>query len=164
MVQKIYSKMHLFSCTNTHDVTDLINHEMVKNTKTWISPEQNIIFLRNKRILNLCFRWHILRSYRFVAEVTFQIRNIKANCRFYKTSVYISAYSWTTESTSEINSYKHNKKQPKISHTYTNNNFGSMYPMSHQSIALLPTSSQNSNIYKHSNQRDLYNFSPSHLP
>ena len=23
------------------------------------------------KILNLCFRWHILRSYRFVAEVTF---------------------------------------------------------------------------------------------
>ena len=39
-----------------------------------------------------------------------------------------------------------------------------MYPMLHQSIALLPTSSQNNNIYKHSNQRELYNFSPSHLP
>ena len=32
------SKMHPDSCTNTHhDVTDLINHEIVKNTKTWIS-------------------------------------------------------------------------------------------------------------------------------
>ena len=45
---------------------------MVKNTKTWISWERNIIFLRNKKILNLCLRWHILRSYRFVAEVTFK--------------------------------------------------------------------------------------------
>ena len=28
-------EMHLVSCTNTHrDVTDLVNHEMVKNTKT----------------------------------------------------------------------------------------------------------------------------------
>ena len=64
--------MHLVSCTNTHrDVTDLVNHGMVKNAKAWISWERNIIFLRNKKILNLYFRWHILRSYRFVAEVTF---------------------------------------------------------------------------------------------
>ena len=42
------------------------------NTKTWISWELNIVFLRNKKILNLCFRWQILRSYRFVAEVTFK--------------------------------------------------------------------------------------------
>ena len=34
MVQKIYSKMHHISCTNTHrDITDLVNHGMVKNTK-----------------------------------------------------------------------------------------------------------------------------------
>ena len=30
-----------------------------------------MIFLRNKKILNLCLRWHILRSYYFIAEVTF---------------------------------------------------------------------------------------------
>ena len=46
---------------------------MVRNTKTWISWEQNIIFLQNKNILNLCFRWHTLRSYQFVAEVTFKV-------------------------------------------------------------------------------------------
>ena len=73
VVQKIYSKMDLVSCTNTHrDVTDLLNYGMVKNTKTWISWERNTIFLRNKKILNLRFRWHILRSYRFIAEVTFK--------------------------------------------------------------------------------------------
>ena len=72
MVQKIYSKMHPVLCTNTHhDVTDLVNHGMVKNTETWISWKPNIIFLRNKKIVNLYFRWHILRSYRFLAEVTF---------------------------------------------------------------------------------------------
>ena len=72
VVQKTYSKMHLVSCTNTHrDVTDLVNPEMVKNTKTWISSERNIIVPRNKKIFNLCFRWHILRSYCLVAEVTF---------------------------------------------------------------------------------------------
>ena len=33
--QKIYSKMYLVSCTNTHrDVTDSVNYGMVKNTKT----------------------------------------------------------------------------------------------------------------------------------
>ena len=31
---KEFSKMHLVSCTNTHhDVTDLVNHEMVKTQK-----------------------------------------------------------------------------------------------------------------------------------
>ena len=46
---------------------------MVKNTKAWISWEWNITFLWNKKILNLCFRWHILKSYCFVAEVTFKL-------------------------------------------------------------------------------------------
>ena len=61
------------SCTNTHhDITDSVNHGMDKNTKTWISRERNITFLWNQNILNLCGRWDILRSYRFVAEVTFK--------------------------------------------------------------------------------------------
>ena len=61
-------------CTNTHhDVTDLVNHGIVKNTTNWISWELNITFLQNKKILNLCLLWHILRSYRFVAEVTFKV-------------------------------------------------------------------------------------------
>ena len=67
------SKMHLVSCTNTHrHITDMVNHGMVKNKKTWISWEWNIIFLQNKKVLNLCFRWHISRSYSFVAQVTFK--------------------------------------------------------------------------------------------
>ena len=43
---------------------------MVKNTKSWIAWERNITFLQDKKIL--CLRWHILRSYCFVAEVTFE--------------------------------------------------------------------------------------------
>ena len=32
---KDYSKMHLLSCTNNHhNVTDLVNHGIIKNTKT----------------------------------------------------------------------------------------------------------------------------------
>ena len=66
--------MHPVSCTKTHhDVTDLANHRMVKNKKTCICREQNIIFLSNKKVLNLCLRWYIFRNYRFVAEVTFKM-------------------------------------------------------------------------------------------
>ena len=65
--------MYLASCNNTHhDVTDFVNLGIVKNTKTWISWEWNITFLRNKGILNMCLRWYILRGYCFVAEVTFK--------------------------------------------------------------------------------------------
>ena len=31
------------------------------------------LFYETKKILNLYLRWHILRSYRFVAEVTFKV-------------------------------------------------------------------------------------------
>ena len=43
--------MHPISCTNnTHcDVTDLVNHGMVKNTKIYISSEQNITFYEIKK-------------------------------------------------------------------------------------------------------------------
>ena len=63
--------MHPVSCANTHhDITDSVNHGMIKNSKTQISWEQNITFQWNKKICNLCLRWHILRSYHFIAEVT----------------------------------------------------------------------------------------------
>ena len=44
---------------------------MAKITKTWLSRERNIIFLRNKKILNLRLKWHILREYCFIVEFTF---------------------------------------------------------------------------------------------
>ena len=63
---KRYSKMHSVSYTDTHhDVTDLLNHGMVKNRKTWISQERNITLLWNKKILNLHLRWHILSKLLF---------------------------------------------------------------------------------------------------
>ena len=87
--QEIFLKVHPVSCTYTHhDVTDLVNHGMVKNTGTWISWGQNMNFLWNKKILNLCLGWCILRSYHFVVEVTFksncrtsQLKFLKSNCR-----------------------------------------------------------------------------------
>ena len=70
---KDIQKMHPVSCTNTHhDVTDLVNHEMVENTKILISWKLNITFLQTKNILNLSLKWHILRSYCYVAEETFK--------------------------------------------------------------------------------------------
>ena len=72
-LNSVYFFVGVVSCNNIHrDVTDSVNHGMVKKAKTWISWERNIIFLWNKKILNLCLRWHILRSYCFVAEVTFK--------------------------------------------------------------------------------------------
>ena len=65
--------MHSVSCINTHhDVTDLVNHGMDKNTKTYISWERNVNFLRNKKILYMCLKLHIFWSYRSVVEVTFK--------------------------------------------------------------------------------------------
>ena len=44
--------MHPVSSTNTHhDVADVVELEMLKNIKNWISWEWNITFLRNKKIL-----------------------------------------------------------------------------------------------------------------
>ena len=75
--------MHPVLCTNAyHDIMNLVNHGMVKNTKTWISWEWNITFLQNKRILNLCFRQRILRSYCFVAEVTVKYIHIMTKVTF----------------------------------------------------------------------------------
>ena len=68
--QKIYSKMQPISITNTHDITYLLNHGIAKNTKPWMSWEQN--FYKEKKILDLCLRWHFSRSYCFVVEVTFK--------------------------------------------------------------------------------------------
>ena len=72
--------MQPVSCTNTHHVTDLVNHGMVKNTKTWIPREWDSLSTKfEKMLINLCLRWHILRSYRFVGEITFKVYAI-INC------------------------------------------------------------------------------------
>ena len=74
-------------CTNIHlDVIDLVHHGMVKNTK-FDYLENETTFLRNKKISNLCLRWHILRSYRFIVEVTF---NDKDNRTTFQTSHMMS--------------------------------------------------------------------------
>ena len=87
--------MHPVLCTNTHhDVTDLVNHGMVKSTKTWISWERNITFLQNKKILNLYLRWHILRSYGFLAEVTFNPLGHSPQVRVFTMIWFVVASFW----------------------------------------------------------------------
>ena len=76
MILKIYPKIHRVSCNTYHDVKDLVNHGMIKNIKNWISWDWNNTFLWNKKILNLCLRWHFLESYCFVVEVTLKKNQI----------------------------------------------------------------------------------------
>ena len=67
---KYISKNAPLSCTNTdHDVTDLVNHRMFKNTKTSISWERNITFLRNKKILKGFLRYKTINSQNVLSEV-----------------------------------------------------------------------------------------------
>ena len=77
LLNELWFKRYIQKCTLSHfhhDVTDLENQGMVENTKSW---EQNITFLRNKKILNLCFTWQTLSSYRFVAQVNFKVKCIQ---------------------------------------------------------------------------------------
>ena len=46
--------------------------EWLKIQKLEYLENGTYFFYEIKKILNLCFRWHILRSYRSVAEVTFK--------------------------------------------------------------------------------------------
>ena len=62
--------MYPSSWTNTRDGTDLVNHAMVKNTKTW-NISRTKLFHETKKFLT-CLRLHILQSYRFAAEATFK--------------------------------------------------------------------------------------------
>ena len=63
LIMKLYSSWrHRFSKS-----WDSWKYKNLKISKTEIS------FPWNKKILNLCLRWHILKSYHFVAEVTFNL-------------------------------------------------------------------------------------------
>ena len=93
MVRKIYSKIQPVSCTNIHhDVTDLVHQGMIKNIKTWITWEWSITFLRNKKILYPCLTWHILRSYRFDADVTFKVLALKVEINLL--NQHFKPYEW----------------------------------------------------------------------
>ena len=75
-LNELWFKRYIQKCNLSHVLIPIMasqiwyHHGMIKNTKTWISWEQNIIFLRNKKKFNLCLQWHILWSYRFAVEVS----------------------------------------------------------------------------------------------
>ena len=62
--------MRPVSCTNTH-------HDVkIWQIMGWLKIQtleylENGTFLRNKKVLKLCLRQHILRTYSFVMEVTY---------------------------------------------------------------------------------------------
>ena len=57
IIQKIYSKMHPVSCTNTYpDMTDLLNHGMVKNDKILIPWERKTTFRGDKKNSQLVYK------------------------------------------------------------------------------------------------------------
>ena len=73
----IYQLTKLVSCTNTYcDITDSVNHG-IKNTKTWISWERNIIFFMKQKKFLICASndtfWEVIVC--FVAKVTFKKMN-----------------------------------------------------------------------------------------
>ena len=82
---ELWFKRCIQKCTLFH-VLILIMTSQIWKTMGWLNIQilkylENRTSLRNKNILNLCFRWHILRSYRFVAEVSFK----RKVCRWQQT-------------------------------------------------------------------------------
>ena len=65
-----YALSHVLIFIMTSQIWSLMGWLKVKNLN--ISKKQNITFPWNKKILNLSLRWRILRSYHFVAEITFK--------------------------------------------------------------------------------------------
>ena len=62
--------MRPVSCTNTH------HGVKIWQIMGWLKIQtleylENGTFLRNKKVLKLCLRQHILRTYSFVMEVTY---------------------------------------------------------------------------------------------
>ena len=110
-VQKIYLKMHPLSCTNTdHDFTDLVNDRMVKKSKTWISWERNITFLRNKKIHKGYFCYKTITSQNLPFEVA--VKNFLFHRKIMFRSRYIQVFvsltiAWFTKSVTSWSALLH---------------------------------------------------------
>ena len=64
----------LYLCANIHhDVTTFEVDKMVWNIENWTYHEWTMTFPWNERILKLCLKNHIFRSYQFLAELTFKV-------------------------------------------------------------------------------------------
>ena len=135
------------------ELTTWIDHYFLKNYKPKrndsipFSVTYNSVLPNIKEIINK--HWHVLNIDSSFKEIFNSSQLMIAFCKNTNLKQLIGT---NTKRNNQNFSHIH-KQQPQIN-----------LPMLHQSIALLPTSSHNNNIYKHSNQRDLYNSSASHLP
>ena len=76
-VNEVKFKRYIRKCTQLHVLIPIRRHRFGKSWNGKKCKNLNILrtehaFLRNKKVLNLYLRWHISRSYRFGAEVTFK--------------------------------------------------------------------------------------------
>ena len=60
---------------------------------------QKLEYLENRKILNQCFRWHILRSYPFAVEVNF---NVTFKC-YWEIYIFLEAYIKRKDSNESVN-------------------------------------------------------------
>ena len=78
------SKFPQVSFSRAYTIFVLSKEHCQRNTHIF---QWNIIFVRNKKTLNLCFGWQILRSYCFVAEVTFKETIVCGTCFSFPTTI-----------------------------------------------------------------------------
>ena len=103
---KQYSKMTYLGCVLGERLT---KESMTIQVCTKVASKLKLLYGKNRfiskelrRLLcNALIQSHF--DYACVAWYPNLNKNIKKNCRFYKSSVYVPAYSWTTEKTSELN-------------------------------------------------------------
>ena len=74
---KLWFKRYIHKCIQSHLLIFIMMSQIWQivwsfKRQVWISWEQDINFQGNKKIVNMCLRWHILRSYCFVVEVAFK--------------------------------------------------------------------------------------------
>ena len=76
-LNELWFKRHIQKYTLSH-VLIIIMMSQIWWIMGWLETQklgylENVAtYLWNKKILNLCLRWHILRSYHFVADVIFK--------------------------------------------------------------------------------------------
>ena len=98
---KQYSKLNYLGCVLDECLTGE-SMAMQVCTKVFIQYRKNRFFSKNLRRL-LC-NTLIQPNFDYTCAAWYSNLNkkYKTNCRLYKTSVYVSAYNWTAESTSEL--------------------------------------------------------------
>ena len=97
---ELYFKRYIYKCTLSHVLILFIVSQILQIMGWFLktgSLEQNINFLQNEKILNLCFRWFVLRFFDFVVDVTFNSfdlrwfgrSSVEADCRIFWLKLYV---------------------------------------------------------------------------